>query len=89
MGWHVQWSQWRCKSAAFTATDAGATALIAAALLWLVAADSTHDGLARAVEPVALLWALRWLWFGCKPLEQCQDGLALRLGEAQERLPPL
>ena len=78
--------------------------------------DSTHDGLARAVEPVALqvrcihchrrrcncadcatdacataplLWALRWLWFGCKPLEQCQGGLALRLGEAQERLPPL
>ena len=29
------------------------------------------------------------LWFGCKPLEQCQGGLALRLGEAQERLPPL
>jgi len=33
MGWHVQWSQWRCKSAAFTATDAGATAPIAAAPL--------------------------------------------------------
>ena len=30
MGWHVLWSQWRCKSAAFTATDAGATAPIAA-----------------------------------------------------------
>ena len=23
MGWHVLWSQWRCKSAAFTATGAG------------------------------------------------------------------
>ena len=31
-----------------------------------------------ASSQVALLWALRWLWFGCKPLEQCQGGLALR-----------
>ena len=28
MGWHVQWSQWRCKSAAVTAIDAGATVLL-------------------------------------------------------------
>ena len=69
MGWHVQWSQWRCKSAAFTATH--------------VAADSINDGLARAVEPVALLWALRWLWFGCKPLEQATDaGVAALLPAA-------
>jgi len=33
MGCHVLWSQWRCKSAAFTATGAGATAPIAAAPL--------------------------------------------------------